>query len=183
MLIRSQRLVVTGEEFTEPMTTAIAKSHCRIDSSDEDTYLVDIITRARQESEGLCGRRFGSQSWRLTFDAFHSVKLIGCGSILEITKVQYRIADGAWVDISPSQYELISTAPAKINFFSSFSNPAAVEFSEKLRVDLKCGDPLDGGARSWNLLRIASLFENRDTPPEPSEFMTHLLDAQRITLF
>lgn len=183
MLIRSQRLVINGEEFNEPITIAIAKSHCRIDYSDEDSYLADIIARARQESEGLCGRRFGSQAWRLTFDAFDSVKLIGCGSILEITKVQHRSADGSWVDISPSQYELISTAPSKIEFFSSFSNPPVVEFSEKLRIDLKCGDPLDAGARSWNLLRIASLFENRDTPPEPSEFMTHLLDAQRITLF
>lgn len=183
MLIRSQRLVVSGQEFSEPITTAIAKSHCRIDGSDEDAYLNDIIIRSRQESEGLCGRRFGEQTWLLSFDSFSSIKLIGCGSISEVVQVEFRIPDGDWVIVAPHSYELVHTAPASINLLSSFITPAPVEFSEKLRVTVKCGDEMIGGARSWNLLRIAALFENRDTPPEPSEFMVHLLDAQRITLF
>ncbi len=48
----------------EPVTLAGAKSHLRIDSTDEDVFVSELIVAARQYLEQICGLRLITQSWR-----------------------------------------------------------------------------------------------------------------------
>ena len=55
---------------TEPITTAQAKAHCNITTSDDDTYIDILIKAARQKVESDTGRAFINQSWYLYLDSF-----------------------------------------------------------------------------------------------------------------
>lgn len=48
----------------EPVTLVGAKSHLRIDSTDEDVFIGELIVTARQYLEQFCGLRLITQSWR-----------------------------------------------------------------------------------------------------------------------
>jgi uncharacterized phiE125 gp8 family phage protein len=54
----------------EPVTLALAKSHCRIDADDEDALLPIYITAARQAAEKYTKRAFFNQTWQLSLDHF-----------------------------------------------------------------------------------------------------------------
>lgn len=55
---------------SEPITTAQAKKHCNISTSDDDTYVDILIKAARQKVEADTGRCFINQSWYLYLDDF-----------------------------------------------------------------------------------------------------------------
>lgn len=62
-------VLVTGPD-TEPVSTAEAKTHLRVDSADDDTYIDTLIAAARQACERSTRRAFLEQTWRLSLDAF-----------------------------------------------------------------------------------------------------------------
>lgn len=62
-------VLVTGPD-TEPVSTAEAKTHLRVDSADDDTYIDTLIAAARQACERYTRRAFLAQTWRYSLDAF-----------------------------------------------------------------------------------------------------------------
>lgn len=54
----------------EPVTAATAKTHLRVDVSDDDTLIGALITAARQIAEHYTNRRFIQQTWTLWLDRF-----------------------------------------------------------------------------------------------------------------
>lgn len=54
----------------EPLTTAEALAHLRIDSSDQDTYVDSLVKAARMYCEEQTGRALIHQTWRLYLDRF-----------------------------------------------------------------------------------------------------------------
>lgn len=53
---------------TALLTTAELKTHCRIDSSAEDTYLDTLILSATKSAEEYTNRAFVNQTWDLSMD-------------------------------------------------------------------------------------------------------------------
>ena len=51
---------------SEPVTVAEAKTHMRVEISDDDTYIETLITVAREWVEDYTGRALYDQIWRLT---------------------------------------------------------------------------------------------------------------------
>ena len=66
----SSLALVSGPDTTSPFDDIITlqelKAHCRIDASDEDTYLEALILAARQYAENYTWRAFQTQTWRVT---------------------------------------------------------------------------------------------------------------------
>lgn len=55
----------------EPVSLAEAKLHCRVDHDDEDLYLQDLITAAREHVEQVVlNRALLTQTWELFLDRF-----------------------------------------------------------------------------------------------------------------
>ena len=63
-------LTLVTAPAAEPLTTAEAKTHLRVDNSEDDVYIGALITAARQEVERYTGRALVTQTWDLTLDAF-----------------------------------------------------------------------------------------------------------------
>lgn len=59
--------LVTGPS-TEPLTTALAKNHLRVDIDDDDTLIGNLITAARKYFEETSRRSLITQTWRLNLD-------------------------------------------------------------------------------------------------------------------
>lgn len=54
----------------EPVTLSEAKSQCRVDTSDEDTYLSSLITAAREYIEERLDISIITQTWEARYDVF-----------------------------------------------------------------------------------------------------------------
>lgn len=55
---------------SEPVTVDEAKTHLRVDYSDDDAYISALISAAREVVEGRLRRSVFQQTWKLTLDQF-----------------------------------------------------------------------------------------------------------------
>ncbi len=183
MLIRSERITPPG---VEPITMAEAKTHLRVDHDDEDVYIASLIAVARDEAEAVCGRRFGEQVWRLYFDRFEAIRLHGCGVVATAT-LDWRNDQGGWVALSGAEYEVVKAVPAYVFYKDDFNVPTTGDFAEVVRMNVSCGEPAPPGVKAWMLLRIGTLYANREADAErrvePQQFVPNLLAAHRVMDF
>jgi len=63
-------LVRYSAPAVEPVTLAEAKTHCRIDTADEDAYVSALITTAREYIEEVLDVSMISQTWEARYDVF-----------------------------------------------------------------------------------------------------------------
>jgi hypothetical protein len=63
-------LILVTPPAAEPLTLAEAKAHLRIDGTDDDALIGDLIAAARQAAEEHTRRALVTQTWRLTLDRF-----------------------------------------------------------------------------------------------------------------
>ena len=59
------RLKLITPPAVEPITATEAKLHARIDISDDNSLVGDLITTAREYCEGVNGHAFITQTWEL----------------------------------------------------------------------------------------------------------------------
>ena len=186
MWLRSE--LVTAP-VSEQLTLSEVKAHLRVDNNDEDAYIYALISVARDAAEGACARRFGLQSWRLYFDDFERIKLHGCGQVSSAT-VYWRDSAGAYQALTGSQYEIVKALPAYVFFNNTFVRPTTGDFAEIVRVDVTCGETAPQGVKQWMLLRIASLYEQREDmvvgagiTSNATLFVPALLEPHRVVAF
>lgn len=66
------RTTLITAPVTEPLTLAETKEHLRVDFTDEDTLITNLITSARQRFEADTGRQLITATWRGFLDRFPS---------------------------------------------------------------------------------------------------------------
>lgn len=103
----SYRITRTIDPAAEPMTTADAKTHLKIDGSDEDTYIDGLIKAARQMAEEETNRSFITQTWKLYFDDWPEGDLmLPRGIVQSVTSVQYYDSNGSLQAVSSDDYNV-----------------------------------------------------------------------------
>jgi uncharacterized phiE125 gp8 family phage protein len=80
-----------------PISLEVAKSHCRIDHSDDDG-LIDLYIKAAvdhiEANRGVLGYALVNQDWELTYDAFPCDALqLPLGPLVSVTSVEYAEPD------------------------------------------------------------------------------------------
>ena len=97
--------LVTGPA-TEPVTTAEAKSHMRIDISDDDTLIDSYIAAARYYIEGRTRRALVAQTWDYTLEEFPTDAIeLPIQPVSSVSYVNYVNSSGStvsWADTSTS---------------------------------------------------------------------------------
>lgn len=90
----------------EPLTLPEAKAHLRVDFSDEDQYITDLIASARRHLERKLDRTFLPTSWRLSMDYFPPWEIrLPRPPLVSITSVTYAAAtDGTSTTHASSNY-------------------------------------------------------------------------------
>jgi uncharacterized phiE125 gp8 family phage protein len=99
-------VLVTGPT-EEPLTLSEAKAHCRVEHTDDDAYITDLITTARVYVEQRCWISLCTQTWRQTLDGWPTDGLLlSYPPITGVTNVTYKDSAGNMQTLSSAVYTL-----------------------------------------------------------------------------
>jgi uncharacterized phiE125 gp8 family phage protein len=184
-------IVVFTAPASEPITLAEAKMQCRVDQDDEDELLVMLISATREHAETMLHRHIITQTLDAYFDEFPSeFKLPPLQSVTSITYVD---TAGATQTLAADQYLVDAVSqPARIAQAYGVTWPATRTQNNAVKVRFVAGYGLPAAVpqciKSWMLVRIATLFSNRQQiiigPGGKIEieaaFIDSLLDSERV---
>jgi hypothetical protein len=69
--MRYRSLIRSTEPASNPVTLAEAKLHLRIDNTDDDALLGNLVTAATRWAEDYCDRTFCNTRWQMRVDSFY----------------------------------------------------------------------------------------------------------------
>lgn len=168
----------------EPVTLAEAKMHCRITSSTEDALVSAWIIAARGRAENYTHRRFVTQTWDWSMDAFpYGVLEVPHAPLQSVAAITY--IDGAGIEqsLDPAAYQVDAMsdpgriAPAAggawVMVPSNTLNAVMVRFvcGYGLAVDV----PQE--IRAALLLHISDLNEHREATLDAQTYATRAWEA------
>lgn len=181
----------TTPPSTEPITLARAKLHLRVDHSDEDDLITELITAARMDCEDRIQRTLVTTGWTWPLDAFPpcgGVLTVPMPPLVSLTSVQYVDADGAAQPLALEDLHIdVLGQPGRIAPASG-SWPATASRINAVTVVYTAGygeaSAVPAPLKSWMLLAIGDMYANRerssDRPSLPQNFADSLLDPYRV---
>lgn len=197
---------------SEPITRAEAKVYLRLDDdlTADDTLIDTLISAARLYAEAYCSRSFITQQWRLVLDSFPNPQAFGVpygrpwgippqaiqlerGPVQSVDSVKYLDMGGTLQTMPASQYtaELTSPQPRITPVFGAIW-PIPLPQIGAVQVNYTTGYGTTGanvpaGIRQWLLLRVSTLYRNREEVAilgrgkvDPLPFVDALLDPYRV---
>lgn len=189
---RSVRVVTAPT--VEPVTLAEARLWCRIDDDDtsQDAMLLLLIIAMREVAEDLTGCTFAPRVLELTMDSFPSDAIeLPQGPVQSVTSISYLDGDGALQVLAGSPNEFVEdlySVPARLSPLVGW--PSTKDTPNAVRVRYTAGyathNQIPRKLRLWMQLKIATLYENRETivvngqvQSLPRDLTDGLLDALR----
>ncbi len=161
-------LVLLTPPAIEPLTLSEAKAHLRLDGSNEDALISNLIVAARQMCEEMTGRSLIQQSWRLWLDANPPALIVlPRPPLLSIAQVNVFAEDDTSSLVSAADYFVdTQSQPARIALKSGAQWGRSVRAQNGLRIDYLAGYGAAASAvpmalRQAMLGQIAHLFEQR----------------------
>jgi len=111
----------------EPVTTAEAKLHLRVDIDADDALIAALIQAAREQVEAVTDRALITQTWAWHADAFPQTDTLELllPPLQSVTSITYTDADGDVHTFASSNYQVdTASAPGRIVLVSGASWPA-----------------------------------------------------------
>ena len=156
---------------TTPITVAEAKTHLRVDHTDEDTHigiLVDAATAHVDGYSGILGRALVTQTWTQDFEEWPCERLrLPLAPISAISSITYYDANNASQTLSSSYYSLIEDdlSPAAV-WGSTVTLPNLYDREDAIRVTFVAGygaaSAVPAAIKAAMFLIVADLYENRE---------------------
>lgn len=164
-------LVLVTDPAEEPVSLAEAKSHLRVEVSDDDSYITSLIQVAREMAENILRRALITQTWKLVLDEFPSGDEIELPlpPLQSVSSVKYTPNGSSQQTFDAGNY-IVDTAsePGRIVLKSDKSWPGdTLEAAAGVEVTFVCGYG-DAGAdvplsiRQAMLLLIGHFYESRE---------------------
>lgn len=97
---------ITSQPATEPITTAEAKTHLRVDFSTDDTYIDSIISASRKFVEQYTNRALITQTWRLNLNSFTIPFELPINPVVSVTSIKYYDVNDVQQTLSASNYQV-----------------------------------------------------------------------------
>jgi uncharacterized phiE125 gp8 family phage protein len=160
-------LKLTTAPTTEPITLADAKLHCRVDGTDEDTLITELIIAARQYVEGLTRRPLITQSWTYYADDFdYDIELKA--NLQSVTSINYIDTDGNSQLLDTANYSVDTFADVGVvypayglswPYARCVNNSVAIEFVAGYGAAADVPSPITQAM----LLLIGHFYQNRES--------------------
>jgi len=184
---------VTTAPASEPITTAEAKTHMRITSSADDTYIATLITAARQWCEWYQGRSYIEQIITMYQDTFTSVIYLPQPPAISVTSLKYYDTAGTQTTLTATTHYVsdVISQPGRIYEAYDYSWPATRDMRKAVEVVYKAGYGSAGSnvpapMKHAIKIMVSNWYENRD-PVTDLKFMRvpfsveALLDPDSLT--
>lgn len=169
--------LITAPTF-EPLSLAEAKLHLRVDGTDEDALIGDLIKAAREECEQETGRALVRQTWEATFDAFDSALRLTRAPFLAVVSLNYVDTNQATQALAANAYAIDSSScPTWLKPAYGTEWPDTLDAMNSVIVRYRAGY-LDTGSgvggvpteaeaqaavpaalRQWIRIRVATLYD------------------------
>lgn len=175
----------TGDPAIEPVTLDEAKEHCRVDISDDDTYITGLIKTARECVEGFLERVLIEQTWEFQFHDFPSddqeIRL-PFPPLISVTKIEYYDDDGVKKEFSSSKYIVdTKSIPGRVYLTYGESWPSTQDREDAVIITYKAGygdaaTDVPNEFKAAIKLMVAHLYQERENP----EFNYALLRSHKV---
>ncbi|WP_406871618.1 head-tail connector protein [Aminobacter sp. P9b] len=170
--------VRTAAPASTPISVAEAKSHLRIDISDDDGLIEAYIAAAVDHLDGwsgILGRALVTQSWRQDFAGFGCLRL-PLGPVASITEIKYfdddnvqqTLANTVYTHLSDALGTYVALKPDQV-WPSSYSRPDAVSITYAAGSAAADVPP---ALKAAIFLMVGNWYANRETTTETA--MTEL---------
>jgi uncharacterized phiE125 gp8 family phage protein len=154
---------------TAAVTLVDAQRQTRSSSAEDNAVLEDAIAAATEHVEADTWRRFITQGWRQTFDAWPSVAMrLRFPPLVSVQSVKYVDPNGVLQTLDSSVY-LVRTmeTPGEIRLKRGQSWPAIADEPDAVRVEFTCGygdiTAVPPAARRAILMLVGTMFAHRES--------------------
>lgn len=207
-------LIQIAEPAIEPVSLIEAKGHLKIDADmTEDDWLISMLIKtARRFAEKYTSRSLITQGWQIVLDAFpgyrsptyfqlpgSAIQLEGStivirnGPVTSITSVSYVDMDGNWQTMPQTDY-LFDPSGLVQRVSPAYGKTWPISRSQiaSVKINYQSGfgatpDKVPDSFRQWMLLRLNTLYENREEVAilgrgkvDPLPFVDSLLDFEKV---
>lgn len=133
-------LTETVAPAVEPMTTAEAKLHLRVDHADEDAYIDALVAAARMQFELITRRALVNTTFELKLDAFPTEIRPPRSPLSSVSSITYVDTDGATQTLATSVYSVdTDTEPGRISLAFNQSWPSIRQQNNAVTVTFVAG--------------------------------------------
>lgn len=161
----------TAEPATTPITTAEAKSHLRVDSSDDDTLIASLVAAATSWVEEYTGRQLVTATYLLTLDSFPDGPIIlPRPPAISVTSITWTKSDETTDTVTSTDYVLDKSddlSRHRIVLKDAFSWPSDTRDHAAVRVVYTAGYGAASAVpevfKAAVKLVTANMYENRET--------------------
>lgn len=166
-------LICVTQPVVEPVTLSEAKVHCRVDITDDDTYIAALITVARQYIETIARPRLAllEQTWRYVADYWPASDTLELRPypLRSVTSVSYTDVDGVTSTVPSTDYLVDTTSePGRIRLKTAASWPSdTLAELNGLKIEFVAGFGATPASvpttlRQALLLLVGHWYENRE---------------------
>lgn len=161
-------LVLSAAPASEPVTTAEAKSHLRVDDSDSDTLIDTYVAAARAAVEAFTKRALFTQTWVYRIDyAFPTQIRLPIGPVQSISSIVYVADDGTSTTLATSDYRTaLNGETGVIEPAWGKTWPSARTVLDAIAVTFIAGESdtanIPKAIRHALLMLVAHYYENRE---------------------
>jgi len=154
----------------EPVDLTLAKAHCRVTNSAEDTLLTHYIEAARLTVDGragVLGRALITQTWELVLDCFPSEFIrLPLPPLQSVTSIKYLDPDGVEQTLDSARYLVDNASQPGGVVVDADGWPATDDTANAVRIRFVAGYGATAASvpapiRSAILLTVGDLYENR----------------------
>ena len=155
------KLSVTTQDTIEPVPVALARSHVRVDGSDEDLLLAVYITAARERCEVFTGRTITGRTYKLKAARFSDVSQLPGGPVNAISSVTYYNTSDVLQTLGSAVYALDGDA-----FSLAYGQSWPDTNGNGITINYSAGytsATCPGGLKAAILLYVGDLFSVRES--------------------
>jgi len=155
---RNRLLSRIGAPDSEPLTLDETKLYLRIDNTNEDTLISNLITAARITAENWLRRSLITQTWKIAFDDGIPESIwLPMGPVTAVTSVTVVNIDGSSQLMDPSSYWLNAAKNALVMFGALIGFRIEITYTAGYGDATAVPQPIKLGMLS----HISALYDNR----------------------
>lgn len=193
-IVNTENVTQTVAPTSEPVTTAEAKSHLRVDISDDDTLIGSLVTAAREYCEIYTGRSFAVRTYRADMAGFADDIWLPFGPVINIESVKYYdtaspSVQQTWAATNYHLFYNTLERQSGVSFPSVGTRPDAVQITYRAGYVTNASPEVENipqAVKQAILLMVGDLYENREARVlYPGQILANdtykaLLNAYRI---